>query len=125
MSRSVVVGVFAALLVLPCASTLGQGHTVTASADTFITVHPSLNGPTSTHGADPTLDEIGASSCSEGDCRAFPLIKFDLSGLAGQTIVGPASLSLNVVATWNNTTVSQSIKAYQVLVPWNQSTVSW
>lgn len=125
MHRSIFTVAVAPLLMLPWASAMGQGQTVTASADTYITVHPSLDGPTSTHGADPTLYEIGADSCSEGDCDAFPLIKFDLSGFAGQTVIGPASLSLNVVATFSSSTVSQTIEAYQVLVPWKPLTVSW
>jgi hypothetical protein len=126
MPRSIFTGAAAVLLVLlPWVSALGQGHTVTASADTYITEHPSLGGPSSTHGSGPTLYEIGASSCSEGDCVAFPLVQFDLSGFAGQTVVGTGSLSLNVVATWNSATVSQSLEAFQVLVPWKQSTVSW
>jgi len=126
MPRSIFTGAATVLLVLlPCASALGQGHTVTASADTYITVHPSLGGPSSTHGSDPTLYEIGSTSCSEGQCMAYPLVQFDLSGFAGQTVVGPGSLSLNVVATFGSDTVSQSIEAYQVLVPWKASTVSW
>jgi hypothetical protein len=126
MPRSVFAGAAAVLSVLlPWVSALGQAHTVTASADTYITEHPSLGGPGSTHGSDPALYEIGSTSCSEGDCVAFPLVQFDLSGFAGQTVVGTASLTFNVVATWNSSTVSQSIEAFQVLVPWNQSTVSW
>jgi hypothetical protein len=93
---------------------------IPAAADTYITDHPNLGGPNSNHGADKYLEEIGASGF-----QSFPLIRFDLSGYAGQLVTGPASLTLNVAGTWNSQTVSQTIEAFQILTPWNESTVTW
>ena len=95
-------------------------HNVTSVADSYITVHPSLGGAGSTHGGDALLYEIGP-----GGFYSYPLIRFDLSQYAGNSVVGPASLTLHVPGTWNNVTVSQSIEVYRVLVPWTESTVTW
>jgi hypothetical protein len=89
-------------------------------ADTYIIESFYLGGPDSTHGEDPTLEEIGA-----GGYQSFPLVRFDLSQYAGHTVVGPASLTLNVPVTWSNVTVSQTINVYRILIPWNEATVSW
>lgn len=124
MKRSIlltlVISVIAALLVLlPSTSCFAGVITVNAAADTYITEHPNLGGPSSTHGADPTLFEIGSSIF-----KSYPMMLFDLSGFAGKTVVGSASLTLNVVGTWSQT-VSQTIEVLAVLVPWAESTVSW
>jgi len=120
MRKSIFSGATAVFLaVLPWAS--ASGATVAASTDTFITIsQEGYSGPNSNYGAAPTLAEIGPYPF-----YAYPLITFNLSGFAGQTVVGPASLSLNVVGTWGNNTVSQSLEAFQVLVPWGESTVTW
>jgi hypothetical protein len=120
MRRILLVSLSAGLLALLLGGS-ASADTVSAAADTFITDHAVLGGPLSTHGADPSLFEIGTPGWS-----AFPLIWFDLGGFAGQTVTGPASLSLNVVNTWSGGgTVSQSIEAFYVLVPWDESTGSW
>jgi len=69
-----------------------SGTTITASADTYITVHPVLGGPNSNHGADSFLSEIGPNTF-----QTYPLVRFDLSSFAGQTVMGAADLSLNVI----------------------------
>jgi hypothetical protein len=112
-----VAAVLPALLPLLSAS----ATTITASADTYITEHPVLGGPNSTHGTDPLLVEIGPNTF-----RTYPLVRFDLSGFAGQIVTGPVTLSLNVASIFPGATqVTQSLEAFQVLVPWNEATVSW
>jgi hypothetical protein len=121
MRRSILTGAAAVLLaLLPGASASADTVTATASADTYITEHPVLGGPDSNHGGDLYLYEIGSYYY-----EAFPLIWFDLSRFAGQTVTGPASLSLTVSGTIYSLTVSQSLEAFQVLVPWDESTVTW
>ena len=80
----------AGLIVAMAASTQADLFTLTATEDTFITEHPSLGGPTSTHEADPSLYSIYGNFGLPGG-RSYPLVRFDLSSLAGQTVVGPAT----------------------------------
>jgi hypothetical protein len=121
MRNILIGGVLTVLLaLLPGASAFGGVFAVGAVADTYITEHPNLGGPSSIHGGDQTLFEIGSYTF-----ESYPLIRFDLSGFAGQTVFGPASLKLNVVSTWSGDTVSQTIEALAVLIPWDESTVSW
>jgi len=119
--RNMLIGGVLAVLVawLPGAAAFGGVIVVGAAADTYITEHPNLGGPSSVHGGDPTLFEIGSSIF-----KSYPLIRFDLSAFAGQSVIGFASLRLNVVGTWQ-VPVSQTIDVLPVLVPWNESTVSW
>jgi hypothetical protein len=120
--RKMLIGSVLAVLfaLLAGASAFGGVFTVDAVADTYITEHPNLGGPSSVHGGDQTLFEIGSYTY-----ESYPLIRFDLSAFAGQTVIGPGSLKLNVESTWSGDTVSQTIEALAVLIRWDESTVSW
>jgi hypothetical protein len=100
--------------------TSAGASTISSVADTYITIHPNLGGPASIHGHDPYLEEIGPPTF-----YSYPLVRFDLSGFSGDTVVSPATLTLHVFGTWNSRTVSQTIEAFAVLVPWSESTLSW
>jgi hypothetical protein len=107
------------LVLLPWVS--ASAATIAASADTYIAEHTVLGGKGSIHGTDPTLYEIGASTF-----RAFPLVRFDLSGFAGETVTGSAALSLNVTGIHPSAAqATQHLEARQVLVSWEEATLSW
>ncbi len=94
--------------------------TVVASADSYITVHDGLGGANSNHGADQSLWEIGS-----GGFQTFPLLKFDLSAHAGQSVAGPGVLTLTAVSTWSGQPVGQTIDLNTSPVAWDESTVTW
>ena len=94
--------------------------TITAVADTYITEHAGLSGTGSNHGSELGLWEIGADSF-----RTFPLIRFDLSPFAGQTVSGSGTLTLNVVSTFSGLAVSQTVEVHAILVSWVEGTVTW
>jgi hypothetical protein len=95
-------------------------NTLNPSADTYITEHPSLGGADSNHASDTLLFSIRGS----GPFLSFPLVRFDLSSLAGTTVTGPGTLQL-----FANTGFPQDFarieSVYQVLVNYNLLTVTF
>jgi hypothetical protein len=98
-----------------------QGLTINATSDSFISEAGAFNGPSATHGSDPLLYAI-----STPIFRSFPLVQFDLSSYAGQTVVGTPKFNL-----WLNgghpsaNGIARPVGVYQVLSNWNASTVSF
>jgi autotransporter-associated beta strand protein len=93
--------------------------TVSPAADTYVTQHPSLGGTSSTHGSDPTLYEIGTPGF-----QCTPLLLFNLSGYAGQTVVGNATLQL-YVESGGYTPATQTISVCNELNTWTAASTSW
>lgn len=89
--------------------------------DTYITEHPVLGGPNSTHGS-----ETGLAAISTPTFQAFPLLKFDLTPFAGQTIAGDALLGLFVfTGSPFFQATPRLVSVHQVLIPWDASTVTF
>ncbi|YCM47075.1 DNRLRE domain-containing protein (plasmid) [Verrucomicrobiaceae bacterium 227] len=112
------------ILVLLASSTLTELNAATlfSDADTFITTHPFFEGPSTTHGLDTEIYAILAAA----NYHSFPLVHFDLSSLAGQTITGPVNLEL-YVSTGHpfGDGSSRSVSVYEVLAPWSEATTSF
>lgn len=98
--------------------------TLNPSQDTYITEHNGLGGPNSVHGSDPTLFAIFASF-GDPAFRSYPLVQFDLSALAGETVVGPANLELFVVGTDFGFQFTRTVAAHNVLIPWNSNSATF
>lgn len=99
------------------------GDTVQLSpnADSTITVHPGLGGPTGNLGSDPNLFSIG----SPGTWQSAPILSFDLSSLQPSNVNGNGTVNLIAQGTYADGTYNQTIDMYQVLVPWTESGVTW
>lgn len=98
--------------------------TLTPVADTFITVHPTLGGPSSNHGSDAFLAVIGPNLGNP--VVTHSMVRFDLSGYAGQTVVGTATFSMYVQGTnFNNPGVAdRNIVIRDIVGVWNEATVT-
>jgi hypothetical protein len=95
---------------------------VLTSDDTFITEHANLGGKTSIHGSDDFLYICRGT----GVYRTFPLLWFDLSQFAGGTVNGStAELRLELIGSWNNTNVSQSVSVRELQSNWTEATTSF
>ena len=94
--------------------------TLNPSADTYITEHASLGGSDSNHAGDALLFSIRGT----GSFMSFPLIRFDLTPLAGMIVTGPATLQL-----FTDTGFPQDSprleSVHQVLISYNASTVTF
>ena len=93
-------------------------QTVTAAADTYITEHANLGGPTSVHGSDAQLFLIGTPTF-----QATPLVRFDLSGFAGKVVSGNATFQLFLNGGFQPAT--QVVEVHRSLSAWNESTTSF
>lgn len=96
---------------------------LTAADDTFITEYPALGGANSTHGADASLYSIYGNFGAPA-YRSYPLVRFDLSGLAGETVTGPATFDLFVQGT-NFGDFTRHVSVHEVLIPWAGSTATF
>ena len=93
-----------------------------ASQDTAITEHPQAGGVESKHGRDPIIQAIGSETF-----RSFPMIKFDLSGLAGSVVSGDAVFSIFVRDVHpKNETVQKNISVYSwSSLNWDEKTITF
>ena len=96
---------------------------LTAADDTFITEYFALGGPNSTHGADASLYSIYGNFGAPA-YRSYPLVRFDLSGLGGETVTGPATFELFVQGT-NFGDLTRNVSVHEVLVPWAGGTATF
>jgi len=97
--------------------------TVSASADTFLSEHAAFGGPTGVNGF---YDQLWLVRAIDGLHRSFPLVQFDLTSYAGQTISGPtAELVLYIRSGYAGLSVSQSVSVRESLVGWDEATASW
>jgi hypothetical protein len=119
MRRSISCVACLALLAGIARAVAGATLTVSGSADTFVTDHPSLGGTSSTHGSDATLYEIGTPGF-----QATPLFLFNLSGYAGQSVVGNGTLQLYVSGD-GYAPATQTISVCNELNSWNPATTNW
>ncbi|RME32893.1 MAG: DNRLRE domain-containing protein [Gammaproteobacteria bacterium] len=96
---------------------------LTATADTYITENPGLGGTGSIHGSDTSLWLARGS----GGNREIPLVRFDLTGLAGATVNGAfAQLTLQLVTAFNGTPgITQTVSLRESLVGWDEATTSF
>lgn len=119
--RVAVVGLSLGLL---AAGASGAVFTLAPAADTFITVHPNLGGPSSTHGSDPFLAVIGPNVGNP--VVTHSLVRFDLTSLSGQTVQGPVTFSMYVQGTnFNNPGVpDRSISVRDISGAWDEATVT-
>lgn len=97
----------------------GLEVTTVASRDTMITEHPFIGGPASVHGADASLHAVGSPGW-----RSYPLVAFDLSSFAGQTVVGSPRFEFWLDGGWS-TGVARPLSLHAVLIPWDETTTSW
>ncbi len=115
------------LLITTTLALTGFAHagpvSLTAADDTFITEYLVLGGPNSTHGADASLYSIYGNFGAPA-YRSYPLVRFDLSGLAGETVTGPATLDLFVQGT-NFGDLTRNVSVHGVLIPWTGSTATF
>lgn len=118
-NRCISVGTVVTLLCVICSH--AQGGVITAVADTHLSTHPSLGGPGQNHGNDDRMFLIGPVTVYQ----ASPLIRFELSSLAGTTLSSDVSLQLDVVGTHSGLESHSAVHVYEVLVPWDESTVNW
>ncbi len=93
-------------------------HTRAAVADTYITESPNNGGPNSTHGSETTLRVF-----SQAGHLTRPLVRFDLSSLAGTAVTSPtATLSLVLLTTDPG---QSSISVHEQLAPFSESLSTW
>jgi len=108
-----------AVTLLPVAA--ATAATVTATMDTFITEHTGFGGTTSTHSSLDLLYLVRGT----GGYRTFPMVQFDLSSFAGETVAGgTVGLELQLVKSYFGLAGVQSVSVREVLVAWDGST-SW
>lgn len=93
-------------------------NSILASADTVVTEHPALGGSSSLHGADSALYAIGSPGY-----RSYPLVAFDLSAFAGQSVVGSPRFEFWLQSGFPSG-VSRPLSLHAVLIPWDQATTS-
>lgn len=96
--------------------------TVFSDADTFITTHSYFGASSLTHGSDTEIYAILAHQ----SYHSFPLVRFDVSGFAGQTITGPVTLELYVSTGHpSGNGRSRSVSVYPILIPWSEADTSY
>lgn len=93
-------------------------NTVGSAADTDITMHAGLGGSGSTHGSDGSLYAIGT-----GGFEAHPLVRFDLSPFAGNSVSG--SPSFRFFLNGGQANANTALELHRVLVNWDETTTSW
>ena len=99
--------------------------TILSSADTYITQYTALGGPNSNHGGDASLwiEGLGGQT---GIYATIPLVQFNLSAFAGQTVLGAPVVSLFLKdAGGAGDAVTQTIDLHQSLVAWQENTATW
>ena len=103
-----------------------QAVTVVSSADSFITVHPSLGGAGSTHGSATSLYVISPDAGNPGNpVFTESLVRFDLTAYAGQTVQGPATFSLYVQGSdFSRNVPDRTIGLEDIVGAWNEAIVS-
>ena len=116
------------LLVLTATLAVTAAHaglvTVAPADDTFITQYGVLGGANSTHGADTSLFSIYANNGNPG-FRSYPLVRFDLSSLAGQIVQGPATFEMFLQGTNFGNEGTRLVSVHEVLTPWAGSTATF
>jgi hypothetical protein len=120
-SRMALVGLSLGLCAANASATV---DTLTPVADTFITIHPGLGGPTSNHGSDAYLAVIGPNAGNP--VFTVSMVRFDLSAYAGRTVNGPVTFSMYVQGSdFNNPTVPpRNIDVRNIAGTWNEATVT-
>ena len=98
----------------------GQVLTVSASADTMITVHSGLGGANSTHGSDATLYTIGLDGFN-----TYSLVRFDLSLYDGQTVVADGAFRMYLAGAFPAPAVDRTVNVYEVLINWDAATATY
>lgn len=98
--------------------------TLTATDDTYISQHGGLGGPNATHGADTSLFAIFANGGNPA-FRSYPLVQFDLSALAGETVTGPVTFEMFVQGTAAFPQFTRQVSVHQVLIPWDGGTATF
>jgi hypothetical protein len=118
------VRVLIAGLLSVCASSHAQAEatTLSAVADTYITEHPGLGGPNSTHGSQTFLWEVQGPV--GGGFRTYPLVQFDLSSFAGQMVSGPTA-EVRLLLTSSNVVPTQTVSIRLALVDWDEFTSTY
>lgn len=96
--------------------------TIGTSGDTFVTEHPGIGGPTSTHGSNTYLYEVWGYVGEH--YKTFPLIKFDLTPYSGKIVSG-ATTELQLQLINSNVVMTQSVSVREVLVAWSEATTSF
>lgn len=95
---------------------------VSASQDTYITEHDGYGGPNTPQGA----NNLVLVRAIPGLHRTYPIIAFDVTSAAGQTIVGPTvDFTLDVRSAWGMRRVTQSISIRESLVGWDEATATY
>jgi hypothetical protein len=80
-----------------------------------------VEGPNFNTGSETSLYLVGMPSQHWSQ-----LVRFDLSAYAGRTVLGPASFKLYLNNGWGGESFpTQTVDVKQVLVAWNESTVTW
>jgi hypothetical protein len=107
-----------------CAASQSHAEQVTlnAVADTYITEHPGLGGPNSTHGSQTFLWEVQGPV--GGGFRTYPLVQFDLSSFAGQFVSGPTA-EVRLQLTASNVVPTQTVSIRLALVDWDEFTTTY
>ncbi|HXJ61687.1 MAG TPA: DNRLRE domain-containing protein [Verrucomicrobiae bacterium] len=90
----------------------------TPGTDTYVTEHPDLGGPTSTHGLDTNLFANSAAGY-----LSYPLIRFDLGAASfrGRKVIGQPQFQVAFSARQP----PSSFAVHPILVPWDASSVSY
>ena len=125
IQMSVVCRSAVALLAVLLISARASAVTLVPVADTFITIHPGLGGAGSNHGPDTSLYVISPNVGSPNPVYTATLVRFDLSAYAGQTIQGPATLSMYVQGTNFGPGIPDRLIALKnISGTWNEATVN-
>jgi hypothetical protein len=112
------------LAMLAYTAAAAPAATIPAADDTYITEYGDpLGDANSTHGSATSLYSISSPPWEHWAC--FPLIRFDLSAYAGQTVQGPATLSMYVQGTDFGIPYIRQESVHRVLVAWSGDTVSF
>jgi hypothetical protein len=96
------------------------GATISAVADSTLTEHSALGGAAANLGGNPLLYSIGTSTF-----RSLPIIRFDLTAFAGQTVAGPGTLQLRVSDTYQSQGVTNTLELYSIVIAWLENSVTW
>lgn len=89
-----------------------------ASADSFLSVHPSLGSGNAPMGNREYLASIGAWGY-----ESYPIVRFNLSGLAGKTVNSDATLSLSYLGYFADPRMTISL--YAVNNAWSEASSTW
>jgi hypothetical protein len=102
-------------------SQAGAEIRIDVASDTFLTEHPGQGGTGSNQGSGESLSAIGAPFY-----RAYPLFTFDLSSLAGLTVVGSPRVELYLTGGHTGSEgVARTVSLHEAFVAWDEATVTW